>query len=149
MEDKGFYEKAEMLYESIIKNKIFRVLFAISVPAVCIAGLLYLYFYGNPFFCVTYELTGLYCPGCGAGRALRSILNLKIIDAIGYNVFFVFAFPIVAYYSLVYYTKIVFGRDVLPYVKTGSKTALFLLIIIVVYTILRNIPFEPFSILAP
>ena len=78
----------------------FRVLFGLGVPAAALAGLWFLYRFGNPFPCVFHKLTGLYCPGCGAGRALSALLHLHLVDAIDYNVFFVMALPLAAYYLL-------------------------------------------------
>lgn len=142
-------KKAEDLYEQSTRDTGFRILFAIMVPFICLIGIFYLYNQGNPFLCVFHEVTGLYCPGCGTGRALRSLLHLDIKKALDYNMLFIISFPFIAYYCFVYYTRIVFGKNVLPYIKTTPKTALFLLILIILYTVLRNIPYYPFSILAP
>jgi len=43
--------------------------------------------------CVFHELTGLYCPGCGATRALHHLLNLEFATAIRCNLMFVLALP--------------------------------------------------------
>lgn len=55
------------LYRRILWSMPFRVLFGLGVPAAALAGLWFLYRFGNPFPCVFHKLTGLYCPGCGRG----------------------------------------------------------------------------------
>ena len=67
------------LYRRILWSMPFRVLFGLGVPAAALAGLWFLYRFGNPFPCVFHKLTGLYCPGCGAGRALSALLHLHLV----------------------------------------------------------------------
>ena len=41
--------------------------------------------HGGGLVCLFYELTGLYCPGCGAGRAAIALLHGHIREALGHN----------------------------------------------------------------
>lgn len=132
-----------------IHSRGFRVGIGIGAPLLAAAGLIFLFWYGNPFPCVFYELTGLYCPGCGSGRALNALLHLDILGALDYNVFFVLALPLVAYYLVKQYIRLVFGRDVLPIFSTSWRAYMVVMWSIVGYWILRNIPVFPFSVLAP
>ena len=124
-------------------------LFGLGVPAAALAGLWFLYRFGNPFPCVFHKLTGLYCPGCGAGRALSALLHLHLVDAIDYNVFFVMALPLAAYYLLKKYIVLVFHRDPLPIFSTSLRTYNIVMLVILGFWILRNIPVFPFTLLAP
>ena len=99
--------------------------------------------------CVLWFLTGLYCPGCGAGRALSALLHLHLVDAIDYNVFFVMALPLAAYYLLKKYIVLVFHRDPLPIFSTSLRTYNIVMLVILGFWILRNIPVFPFTLLAP
>ena len=119
------------------------------MPAAALAGLWFLYRFGNPFPCVFHKLTGLYCPGCGAGRALSALLHLHLVDAIDYNVFFVMALPLAAYYLLKKYIVLVFHRDPLPIFSTSLRTYNIVMLVILGFWILRNIPVFPFTLLAP
>lgn len=100
--------------------------------------------------CVFHEVTGLYCTGCGATRAVLALLRLDIVSALGHNVLFVLFLPAAAYYLLKVYIKYVFCRDVLPFPKECTyRVGLALGIVIIAFTVLRNIPVYPFTLLAP
>ena len=84
-----------------------------------------------------------------AGRAAYSILHLDLLRALGFNALFVLATPFLAYYFLKIYLKIVTGRDLLPLFRVTVRQYSIAVLIILVFTILRNIPVFPFSLLAP
>jgi len=96
--------------------------------------------------CPSRWLTGLYCPGCGATRALHALLHGDIEKAFSMNVVFVTALPIVI--------LLIFQQaNVLPAVlqKTArvfsdARPWAWLLIS---FAVLRNLPWYPFSLLAP
>ena len=91
--------------------------------------------------CIFNKLTGLYCPGCGITRMLFSLLELKFYQSFRYNpLLFVYLF----YYLIIYI--IYFFKNKKLY-KLGNKEQITLIIILLSYTILRNIPY--FSYLAP
>ena len=64
------------LYRRILWSMPFRVLFGLGVPAAALAGLWFLYRFGNPFPCVFHKLTGAVLSrlrgGAGAVRAAAS-----------------------------------------------------------------------------
>lgn len=126
-----------------------RTAVGIGAPLVILCGAVYLYRYGSPFVCVFYQLTGLYCPGCGAGRALSAIVHGDFLAAFRYNVFFLIAFPVVAYYLLKQYIRFVFQKDPLPFFNIRLSTYNCVMLGILAFWILRNLPFLPFSLLAP
>ena len=115
------------------------------------AALLYLYFTGEGkgagIPCVFYQTTGFYCSGCGASRALRSILHLDFYQALRYNAIFTISFPLLAvYFSALAISFIRFGKDEISR-KISMKPVWVLIALAVVYGILRNIP--AFAFLAP
>ena len=129
-----------------------RAALLLGAAAVFAAGALYLYFhdpYQYPLPCIIKLLTGLYCPGCGAGRACFSILHGKFFDAFCYNPLLVillrFAGGYIAARGIDW--AVTGGNHIDG--KISIKLLLAVLIIILVYGILRNIPIFPFSLLAP
>ena len=40
---------------------------------------------GGGLLCLVHELTGLYCPGCGSGRAALALLHGHLWEALGHN----------------------------------------------------------------
>lgn len=77
----------------------------ILLAAMLAISLFFIYMRFNPaessWFpkCPFLQLTGLKCPGCGSQRAIHSLLNLRILDAIKYNFMVVAAIPILALYA--------------------------------------------------
>jgi uncharacterized membrane protein len=133
------------------KDKLFkvRVLTGVIVPVLVLAGILTLYFHGSPFKCVFYELTGLYCPGCGSGRAATALIHLKIRQALKYNILFVFLGLPCILYGVGAYFRFVFGIKIpLPKYIPNSVT-ITVTIVIALFWILRNIGVYPFTLLAP
>ena len=129
-----------------------RAALLLGAAAVFAAGALYLYFhdpYQYPLPCIIKLLTGLYCPGCGAGRACFSILHGKFFDAFCYNPLLVILLPFAGgYIAARGIDWAVTGGNHIDG-KISIKLLLAVLIIILIYGILRNIPIFPFSLLAP
>ena len=128
-----------------------RILLVLAAAFIAAAALLYLYFTGEGegagIPCPIYQLTGLYCSGCGASRALRSILHFDFYQAIRYNAVLVLVLPFIAvYFSAIAISFIKSGKD-----AVSGKIPLWpiwiFVALAVTYGILRNIPF--FDFLAP
>lgn len=114
-----------------------------SIIILCTIGILAIiiflkYDIGIP--CIFFELTGLYCPGCGATRAVFSLIKLHPYQAFRYNaLIIILLLPAVIYLLYRYVFK---GKKKIP-----NWIWYVLLIITVLFGILRNISF--FSYLAP
>ncbi|WP_411766867.1 DUF2752 domain-containing protein [Winogradskyella sp. A3E31] len=116
--------------------------------------MLSLYFFINPsstgFFpkCPFLSITELYCPGCGSQRAIHNLLNGNIITGIRHNyllvlVFAVLSYQLVLFIANTYYKKSIKNLLHKPLVTKG------ILILVLAFWILRNLPFTPFTELAP
>ena len=146
----------------ILKNFILHDLFLISarqlkvalLSAVILIGAIILYFFNpatpaglyppSPF----HALTGLYCPGCGTLRGLHQLLHGHLWAAFGLNPLMVLSLPYLLY-SYVCYSLPAFTRRKVKQVFIKPTWIWWTLRIILSYWILRNIPFAPFSWLAP
>lgn len=99
--------------------------------------------------CPTYLLTGIYCPGCGTTRMLHSLLHLRLLEAFDHNVLMFFLVPVVGYAGLSAYLAFVLGRALLPALRIARWVSVLILAAAVVFTVLRNLRFPPFTFLAP
>jgi hypothetical protein len=110
--------------------------------------------YFNPttagFFpvCPLYTLTGIHCPGCGLTRGFHALFHGDVLAALHFNALipvyaFVFGFMFV---SLVLIA--VRGRGLSWRIFTPSAIYGFLLLA-AAFFVLRNLPFYPFTLLAP
>ena len=128
--------------KKIKQERLVKLLFFIFLAAAGGIGLIFLYFH-NPVAtrwlpqCSFYRLTGLYCSGCGTTRALYAALHGDFYAAFRYNLLL---FP-----SLILIGVLLWK----PRLALRAWVAYPVLIILVLYWILRNIPVYPFLLLAP
>lgn len=128
---------------------VLRLLVGLLVPLIIVFLLIYIYKFGSPLFCVFYKATGLYCQGCGSGRALTSLLHLRILDSLHNNLLFLPLSVLILWYFLHTYLLFVTGRNLLPMFSISRDFILVLFIIVLVFIVLRNIRIFPFTLLAP
>ena len=97
--------------------------------------------------CPILLVTKKYCPGCGITRMFLSILSLDFYQAFRYNPLIFISLPILFPYLLYQlYIWLYQKQDFL--IKYYPKKALWILLfIVVIYGVMRNIPY--FSVLAP
>lgn len=96
--------------------------------------------YFTKISCFFYELTNLYCPGCGITRMFLSIFNLEFYQAFRYN-------PLVFCYILfgiIYFVICIIKKKIIIIPKILLIT---LVVITLLFWLLRNISY--FSWLAP
>ena len=121
---------------------------------IIISGLAVLFFVLNPakhsIFprCLFNSLTGYYCPGCGSQRAIHSLLHLDFAGVISYNFLFLPALLLIIYHYLHPLFNRIFHWN-LPNVFYLKNTPWIILGVVILFWILRNLPFYPFSVLAP
>lgn len=98
--------------------------------------------------CPFHFITGLYCPGCGSQRALHCLLHLDFAGTVRYNLLFLPA----ALFILYHYSHKLMNRLFnwrLPDLFYKKSTPWVVLVIVIVFFVIRNLPWYPFSILAP
>ena len=67
------------------KNRKYRIMLVLCSGLILAAAAAFFHFYSGfpiPLVCAWYEITGLYCPGCGAGRACRAFLQFHFVEAL-------------------------------------------------------------------
>lgn len=102
---------------------------------------------GNPFLpCIFRELTGFYCIGCGLTRALHALVHGDIVRAFGMNPLAMLVLPMVP--LLVAHSQGWRPRALEPLMRVIMEPKLWL-VVLPVYWIARNLPWYPFTLLAP
>ncbi len=132
-----------------MQKKWVRIAVGILIPVAGILGATFLFHMQGHIPCIFQKLTGLHCPGCGAARASRALLHFDVLLALDRNVLFVLFAPFGVYFILKQYIRYVFGKDVLPMFRISYPVGVAILVSVVLFWILRNIPVFPFTILAP
>ena len=98
--------------------------------------------------CPLHYLTGWYCPGCGSLRAIHQLLQGNLRTAWAMNPLSMLLFPFLAYGL---------AREGIAYLR-GQPSPQFevpgawiraLCALIVLFGVVRNLPFHPFDLLAP
>ncbi len=115
----------------------------------------FIYYYINPSDvdylpkCVLYTTTGLYCPGCGSQRATHHLLNLNITGVLQQNIFYFIVLLILGYHLVITSLNLFLKKNHIYNYLYHPKTPIIFLIFLIVFWILRNIPYYPFNLLAP
>jgi hypothetical protein len=128
-----------------------KTLRSVAVCTMIVAAGVILFFF-NPatagFYpkCLFHKATGLYCPGCGMTRALYCLLHGELRKGFHENALAVLALPVIGSLMLRQFLRRrppVAGSRVRPIWIAAILT------VIAAFGVLRNIPCQPFSCLAP
>lgn len=129
--------------------------FALTVLAGATAALTFVK-YVNPVDssvlpqCPFHTLTGLSCPGCGGTRGMHSLLNGNLIDALDYNLMLAVFVPLLIYGLVSLMFVVIRGRGLkFPPLSFAPNALWVFLFLMISFGILRNLPYYPFTILAP
>ncbi len=98
----------------------------------------YAYQPGKTSYCPFNAATGLYCPGCGATRALHALTHGDLVAALHNNMLFVIAIPIVIYVWAALLSERL-GRAPLPMPRIGRRSSLTIACAVALFFMARNI----------
>jgi hypothetical protein len=101
---------------------------------------------GGPILCPLRAVTGLYCPLCGGTRALHQLFTGHMSAAFGYNALVILALPVLAWIVFASLTATLDGPR-WPTVQLSPRATQALLVALIVFGVLRNLP--AFGVLAP
>jgi hypothetical protein len=98
--------------------------------------------------CPLYKTTGLACAGCGLTRATHAIIHGDFYRALRYNVLSPFVMLLLGYTWLSLSSSAIRGRA-LSFGFLHGRTSTVILVILFAFSIARNIPYPPFTLLFP
>jgi hypothetical protein len=98
--------------------------------------------------CPFHAVSGWYCPGCGSQRAIHQLLHGDFVRAWGYNPLVFFAILMVGYHWGVQGLNQLKGVQIRNLIYRPLTTWI-ILVLVLAFWILRNLPFAPFDSLAP
>jgi hypothetical protein len=98
--------------------------------------------------CPFHALTGLYCPGCGSLRALHQLLHGDWVIAFGLNPLAIVSLPFLGYSFFSYALSGIRGKS-FPTLFVPAIFIWLYLGIVLLFWVIRNTSFYPFSVLAP
>ncbi len=98
--------------------------------------------------CALYSLTGYACPGCGLTRGFHALFHGDVVTALDHNALIpLFAlalvFIVLSLLSIAVRGKGLVGWSASPPILIG------LLAVLLVFGVLRNLPYYPFTLLFP
>lgn len=99
--------------------------------------------------CPFHLLTGLYCPGCGSQRALSALFHGHLMESMHYNFLAIASLPFLIYSAYVYCINFFRQKKINQPIFYKTWFVWLILILVILFTVLRNIPVFPFSLLSP
>ena len=98
--------------------------------------------------CWFYEVTGWYCPGCGGLRGTHDILHGDFLQALKSNLLLVVSLPLISYFAVSRILFIARGKG-LPEILAPPWLVWLAVLIVIGFTVLRNIPAPEFDWMCP
>lgn len=87
--------------------------------------------------CITYQLTGFKCPGCGSQRMIHALLTGNFVEAFRHNAFLVIMIPVILFMVWIEVDR---KRHMAIYTRIyGKWGCVIFCVLIVIWTVLRNI----------
>lgn len=116
----------------------------VAVLALLLTGLLVLLYVVDPsretfLPCPTYTLLHLYCPGCGAARAMHSLLHGQLYQAFRFNAALVLLLPFLSAYGVAWASDFVRGKPIRIHQQLPQPLLIGILAALLVYGVLRNL----------
>ncbi len=103
---------------------------------------------GNYPTCPSIALFGVHCPGCGSMRAMHEFAHADIAGVLSRNVLVPIGLVLLAWSWVAWFDRRL-GYSRVPALRPPVPVLYGSVVVLVLFTILRNLPISPFSGLAP
>src|SRR5688500_15995711 len=94
--------------------------------------------------CILNKLTGLFCPGCGSQRAVSALVHGDILQAADFNILLLLSLPLLGYAAFVFIYNAFKEQKLQQRIFYSPRFAKGFLTIVILFAILRNLPYYPF-----
>lgn len=99
--------------------------------------------------CIFHRLTGLHCPGCGMTRATHALLHGHPLVAFRFNPVGIILLPIALVGLGLELAGWARGKPLSFHLNPGTRGAWIIAWTVLAFWFLRNLPWWPFTLLAP
>ena len=132
------------------RKNVLRIAVGIVFPAAVMFVLFWALYIKRPLPCILYVTTGLYCPSCGATRAIIFLAHGDIINALKCNAMITVTILPLLFTVTEIWIDAVFCRNK-QFVLSKKAIIIFCVFaaIYILFGAVRNIPAEPFIRLNP
>ncbi len=128
-----------------MKKGILKTIFFLILGILFLIG--YYFFYsktGIGIECPFHLVTGFYCPGCGLTRMLFALVHFDIPKAFGYNQVLFVMLPFLLFYFFYQIYLFIYARKDKIFTKIPNYIYVILVIIMIIWGIVRNLPMFPY-----
>lgn len=98
--------------------------------------------------CPFHSITGLYCPGCGSTRALGYLVRGLLLNSLRYNPLVLPLIPILTVGIILNFYEQFTKKRLFPS-RFRFEVSLLILSLVLLLTLLRNIPMQCFDFIRP
>ena len=143
------HKRDRILTRHFFSYPLTKVILLLVVAALYLGALAYRHpaDYGFLPPCQFHEWTGLFCPGCGATRAVHFLLQGDWKTSLHYNPLVILFLPILLLLPGQWLYEIFYRKSI--HYSLQAKFYLGLAIVVIVFFVLRNVPLTGFEILRP
>lgn len=132
------------------KYRLLRLIIGIAFPVAVIFILFWGLYVKIPIPCIFNQITGLYCPTCGATRAVIYLIHGNITDALKSNALItISAIPLLFTFTVMWLGVIFNHKEWFVSNTAMIKFFCVFVVIYIIFGIVRNIPTIPFIWLNP
>ena len=121
---------------------------ASALAAVVMVGVRDPHTSGNYPTCPSLALFGVHCPGCGSMRAMNRFAHGDLVGMVGHNVLVPIGLLLLAWSWVSWFDRRL-GPARVPALRPPVPVLYGSIVVLVAFTVLRNLPVAPFSTLAP
>jgi hypothetical protein len=98
--------------------------------------------------CPLYAFTGFACPGCGLTRGFHALFHGDVITALDYNALIPFVAAGFVFLFVTLVSVAVRGKGLMR-LSSSPPFLVGILVVLLTFGVLRNLPFYPFNLLYP